>query len=185
MRIIAGTFGGRSLHTLKGQHTRPTSDRIKEALFSSLGSKVIDAAVLDAFSGSGALALECCSRGAAFAWLIEQNRAAQAVCEKNITTLAVPNCKLLRGDCLKLLPQLRAAGESCKFDLIFADPPYHKGLLEPFTRIVAEGEWLAAEGVLVAETSTKQSDFVLDARFEVYKTSAYGDTTLHYCRWKS
>ena len=147
MRIIAGKAKGRTLATLKGMHTRPTADRVKEAIFSVLGDRVSDARVLDAFAGSGALGLEAISRGAAEAWFMEKDRAAAEICAKNIAALGFFACHLLRGDCLKLLPKLSSAGEPACFDLIFADPPYNRGLLNPLLSLIAEDGWLSKTGV--------------------------------------
>jgi len=184
MRIITGTARGHRLFTLKGMHTRPTADRVKEAMFSVLGDLVDDAHVLDAFAGSGALGLEAMSRGAASVWFFDADRAAADICAKNMAALSFENCRLWRGDCLKMLPKLREQGETRTFDLIFADPPYRKGLLNTFCEVVAAGQWLAPDGVLIVETTTKNSDFVLPAAFRIAKSSSYGDTTVHYCKYQ-
>lgn len=182
MRIIAGSARGRRLRTLAGAHTRPTADRVKEAMFSVLAPYLEGARVLDAFAGSAALGLEALSRGAELAWFMESDRAAAEMCAKNIAQLGLPGCRLLRGDCLKLLPSLRTQGETMRFDLIFADPPYNRGLLPRLLDAVARGGWLAADGLLVAETTAAASEFAPDARWHIVKSSAYGGTAVHYCR---
>lgn len=180
MRIISGTAGGRRLDTLSGTHTRPTADRVKEALFSALEPRLYGARVLDAFAGSGALGLEALSRGAAEAILIEQDARAAAVAAKNIATLGFSNARLQRGDCMKWLRARR--GQEPPFDIIFADPPYNRGLLPALLREVADNGWLSETGLLVAETTTKDSELAICTPWEAIKQGRYGDTSLYYCR---
>ncbi len=124
MRIIAGEHRGRPLKSLKGDATRPTTDRVREALMSSLTSArgtLEGARVLDAFAGSGALGLETLSRGAAHVTFCEQGSQAARIVEQNIAALKVPRTKyaLRKADAFGL-PQFKGAG----FDLVFLDPPY-------------------------------------------------------------
>jgi 16S rRNA (guanine966-N2)-methyltransferase len=123
MRIVAGTLGGRRLAAPPGNDTRPTSDRVREALFSALGP-IDGARVLDLFAGSGALALEAISRGAAHAVLVEKDARAAAVIERNLEALEIDagRAALRRRDALRALRDAREAGES--YDLVFLDPPY-------------------------------------------------------------
>ncbi|MEG2213907.1 MAG: 16S rRNA (guanine(966)-N(2))-methyltransferase RsmD [Clostridiales bacterium] len=131
VRIIAGKCRGRRLATAKGQNTRPTGDRVKEAIFSTLGQRLPQARVLDVFAGSGALGLEALSRGAAGAVFLEKDALARQVINKNIQTLALPGAKLYAGAAEQLLPQLKSRGTIDCFELIFLDPPYNRGLLNP------------------------------------------------------
>jgi 16S rRNA (guanine966-N2)-methyltransferase len=124
MRIIAGEHRGRPLKSLKGDATRPTTDRVREALMSSLTSArgtLEGACVLDAFAGSGAVGLETLSRGAAHVTFCEQGRDAAKIVEENIASLGIPRTKfaLRKGDAFTL-PQFKGAA----FDLVFLDPPY-------------------------------------------------------------
>jgi 16S rRNA (guanine966-N2)-methyltransferase len=123
MRIVAGTLGGRRIAAPPGNDTRPTSDRVREALFSALGP-IDGARVLDLFAGSGALALEAISRGAAHAVLVEKDARAAAVIERNLDALEIDagRAALRRRDALQALRDAREAGES--YDLVFLDPPY-------------------------------------------------------------
>jgi 16S rRNA (guanine966-N2)-methyltransferase len=123
MRIVAGTLGGRRIAAPPGNDTRPTSDRVREALFSALGP-IDGARVLDLFAGSGALALEAISRGAAHAVLVEKDARAAAVIERNLEALEIDagRAALRRRDALRALRDAREAGES--YDLVFLDPPY-------------------------------------------------------------
>lgn len=182
MRIIAGEARGRRLYAPVGRHTRPTADRVREAMFSVLAERIPGARVLDAFAGSGALALEAVSRGAAQAWLVEKDRAAAAACAKNIALLNFGHCRLLIDDVLKLLPRLRLAGENMQFDLVFADPPYNQGLLPLLLDCLLAGRWLAPDAVLVAESAARGSEFVAAAPWELIKSGRYGDTALYYVK---
>lgn len=186
MRIISGAARGRSLYTLKGLNTRPTADRVKEAVFSVLGERISGAAVLDAFAGSGALGLEALSRAAASALFFEADRRAAQVCRRNMDACALAGGRLIQGDCLKLLPHL-ARTEGLRFDLVFADPPYNRGLLPRLMELLIKEDLLAPEGLLVAETTARESEFAPAAPWQVAKSSLYGSTAVHYCqirRWK-
>lgn len=126
MRIIAGEYRGRRLEAPKGQGTRPTTDRVRESLMSAIHSArggFEGARVLDAFAGSGALALEALSRGAATAVLCERDREAASVIERNLRALGLgrDEARLSRGDVLKRPP---APLSGHPFDLVFLDPPY-------------------------------------------------------------
>jgi 16S rRNA (guanine(966)-N(2))-methyltransferase RsmD len=122
VRIVAGLYGGRRLQAPAGRSTRPTSDRVREALFSILGAGgVEDARVLDLFAGSGALGIEALSRGAGEAVFVDSDVRAVAAIERNLETLGAPG-RVHRRDALKWL-ESAASGED-GFDLVFADPPY-------------------------------------------------------------
>lgn len=125
MRIIAGEYRGRRLEAPKGQGTRPTTDRVRESLMSAIHSArggFEDARVLDAFAGSGALACEALSRGAASAVICERDRDAAATIERNLRTLGLSRetARLVRGDVMRRPP----AAPGAPFDLVFLDPPY-------------------------------------------------------------
>jgi 16S rRNA (guanine966-N2)-methyltransferase len=120
MRVVAGVYGGRRLEAPAGRSTRPTSDRVREALFSILGP-IDDARVLDLFAGSGALGIEALSRGAGEAVFVDSDARAVAAIGRNLETLGARG-RVLRRDALKWL-ESTAGGEEA-FDLVFADPPY-------------------------------------------------------------
>ena len=146
MRIIAGRYGRRLLESPQGLEVRPTADRVREALFSALGSRgaVEGARVLDLFAGTGALALEALSRGAASAVLVEQHPKALAALTANVRTLGA-DATVVRGDALAWL----ARRPSEPFDLIFADPPY--ALLELPALPERVRPHLAPDGLFVLE----------------------------------
>lgn len=153
MRIIAGTWRGTALAHLgkgdAGAHLRPTSDRVRESLFSILTSRgVIEGArVLDLFAGTGALALEALSRGAAQAVLIENGRVGQSLIGENIKKLrAEDQATLMRNDATRL-----GAWIAAPFDLVFLDPPYGKGMGESALRSAVAGGWIAKGACVVWE----------------------------------
>ena len=152
MRIVAGTLGGRRFAAPPGTDTRPTSDRVREALFSALGP-LDGERVLDLFAGSGALALEALSRGAEHATINDDNARAQAVIQKNLDDLDIGKATVTvrRRDALKALRDAREAGET--YDLVFLDPPYRLAtglgpelapalapILAPGARVVGESD---------------------------------------------
>ena len=122
MRIIAGAARGRRLVAPTGDTVRPTADRVREALFSSLMPLLPGARVLDAFAGSGALGLEARSRGAAHVTLVEQDRRALIALRRNVETIALDGTVVLAGDVLRMAGTGRIAG--APFDLVLLDPPY-------------------------------------------------------------
>jgi 16S rRNA (guanine966-N2)-methyltransferase len=176
-RIIAGDWRGRRLATPRGSDTRPTSDRVREALFSSLESELggFDGLrVLDLYAGSGALGLEALSRGAERADFVEKNRAAAAVIGKNIAELGVPKerARVHVGPVARFLDRL-----SDGFDLIFLDPPYSMPTPE-LTQVVAA---LPSGGLVVVERSSRDPFAWPDDRTGL-RERAYGETTLWYGR---
>ena len=128
MRVVAGRFGGRTLVAPRGRSTRPTSDRVREALFSILGPDLVDGArVLDLFAGSGAMAIEALSRGAADATLVDSSAASVAAIRRNLSSLGV-QAEVRRQDALAYLRG--ASRDARQYDLVFLDPPYrHAGAL--------------------------------------------------------
>lgn len=142
MRIIAGTAGGRRLKGPSGSGTRPMMDRAKEAVFSSLGGSVIDAAVLDLFAGTGSLGLEALSRGAESALFVERSRAALSALSANIAAVG------LGGEIVSVDVEAFLDGAMGEFDLVFVDPPYALSLASVETILSALVDVLA-EGALV------------------------------------
>ncbi len=176
MRIIAGTAKGRILKTADGLNTRPTADRVKEAIFSSLYQKTIGANILDVFAGSGAFALEALSRNATYATLIEQDRAAICAINANIANCGFEQkTQLLKGDALKILAKLNQ-----QYQLIFLDPPYNQGLLNPILALISKHKLLAKDGLIIIETTTKGSEFNCPTNFQIDKKACYGQTTIYY-----
>jgi 16S rRNA (guanine966-N2)-methyltransferase len=149
MRVVSGRYGGRELVAPRGRATRPTSDRVREALFSILAD-VCGARVLDLFAGSGALAIEALSRGASEATLVDTSRAALTAVRRNLDALGI-EAAVHRAAALRFLERARA--DARQYDLVFLDPPYRQAgslsreltghllpVLAPGARVVGESD---------------------------------------------
>lgn len=185
MRLISGSAGGIPLDVPKNV-TRPTQDRVKQAIFNMLGELVDGARVLDVFAGSGALGLECLSRGAASALLIEQDRGACDVVRKNITKTRLEGATLRQGDVFKVLPQLAEQGTE-SFDLVFADPPYaHKpgeeDLSAKLAQLPALLSLVAPGGSVILECRATRGAPVVWEPWEVVRDREYGSTRILWLR---
>lgn len=185
MRIIAGTAGGIPLKVPQGD-TRPTTDRVREALFSMLADSVPGASVLDLFAGSGSLGLEALSRGAASALFVEQNRAASEVLKGNLRKTRLQGAVVRQADVFKTLADL-AQSAPRTFTLIFADPPYtHRATDTDFTRALLESAHLplllAPGGDFVLECLSTKTDFTAPAPWTVLRQRDYGTTRIVWMR---
>jgi len=171
VRVIAGRFGGRTLAAPRGRATRPTPERVREALFSILGS-VDDARVLDLFAGSGALGIEALSRGAAEATFVDSSAAAGAAIRHNLETLGA-RAEVHRRKALAFLDGARASGR--QYDLVLLDPPYRQapGLGPELS--AALGPVLSPGARVVAESDRRVP---LDLDLEMLDERRYGDTLI-------
>lgn len=155
MRIISGTMRGTKLYTLEGDNTRPTLDRVKEALFSKINFELQDATILDLFAGSGALGLEALSRGAEKVFLCDNSRDAIKVINQNIEkTKTKDKITLLNMDYKKALEEIKKL--DVKFDVVFLDPPYKTDFAENATKYIVENKLLKEDGFIVLETDEKE-----------------------------
>ena len=174
MRIITGSARGCRLKTPKGQATRPTSDRIKESLFNILGPKVYGRKVLDIFAGTGNLGLEALARGAASACFVDQ--ATAALIRENAVHTRLQDKAAVHGcDVFAQLSRFAQGGES--FDLIFCDPPYHKGLAWRALTFFDESTVLAHAGILVVEHGADENDMPELSELRCVLNRRYGRTT--------
>ena len=177
MRIVGGEWRGRPLSAPAGLATRPTADRVREAMFNLLlhsefagGFALSGARVLDAFAGTGALGLEALSRGAAHAVFFEKERAAQKVLSQNIATLkAEERCEILRCDALS------PPAPNFPADLILLDPPYGEGLIEKAIGALLAQGWISPSAVLMTEARGDEV-LALPPEFTALKARLYGDT---------
>ena len=163
------------LKTPAGFSTRPTSDRVKESLFSILSGLINFSeikSVLDIFAGTGALGLESISRGASSATFIDN--ATAEIIRENISKSKFENCKVLRGDFEKILRRL--AEQNFLFDLIFSDPPYAKGLAQKSLNLIAEKNLISTGGLMVVEHGAEE---ILDVptNLNLVRKIIYGHTT--------
>jgi 16S rRNA (guanine966-N2)-methyltransferase len=174
-RIIAGRWGGRRLQTPRGSGTRPTSDRVREALFASLESELggFDGlAVVDLFAGSGALGLEAASRGASRVDLVESNRRAADVIAANVAALAAEaTVRLHRTSVERFLAKPPAI-----YDLALVDPPYADDVTAVLEALAAH---LTTDSLIIVEQSTRTA-FAWPAAFEGLRNKAYGETVLYF-----
>ncbi len=153
MRIISGTAKGTKLYTLEGIETRPTLDRVKEALFNIVQNEIEDAVVLDLFSGSGAVGLEFASRGAKEVYLTDNSKQACEIIKKNIEkTHMSEKVKLYNMDALKLIEKLK----NINFDIIYLDPPYKTDLIKESIYKLTENNNLNNKTLIILETDEEQ-----------------------------
>jgi len=184
MRIVGGRFKGRAISAPAGRDTRPTGDRAREAVFNILAHAPWSAGiegrrVLDLFAGSGALGLEAMSRGAAFALFVETEAAARGTIRDNIEALGLfGHTRIHRRDATDL--GLKPAGMSDPFDLVFLDPPYHKGLGERALAGARGGGWLTDDALIVFECAADEAPDV--SGFEVLDTREYGAAKVLFLR---
>lgn len=178
MRIVGGSHRGRVLSAPEGRDTRPTLDRVREALFNILSHAsrwyeddfhpLYDGVILDAYAGSGALGLEALSRGASSAIFFDTDRKAISVIGDNIASLKVTNqAKAQRADATKP-PRANAPAS-----MVFLDPPYGKELLEPSITALAQAGWIDANTLIIAERDPRDPEIGL-ARFDLLDSRKYG-----------
>jgi 16S rRNA (guanine966-N2)-methyltransferase len=183
-RIVAGVARGRQLRVPPGRDTRPTSDRVREALFASLTADLGGfggLAVADLYAGSGAVGLEALSRGARSVLLVESDRRAAGVIRQNIEAVGLPSAHLVT---VRVERVAGAPPEDGPYDVVFLDPPYavtDAALHDVLADLRTHG-WLAPDAVVVVERATRGGDFAWPDGFEGDRTRAYGETALWYGR---
>jgi 16S rRNA (guanine966-N2)-methyltransferase len=184
MRIVGGKFKGHHLTTPADQSTRPTADRVREAVFNILahgfaGLDLEGARVLDLFAGTGALGFEALSRGARHCQFVDESTEARGLVRTNADKLGViGQCKIWRRDATDLGP----CAPLPKFDLIFADPPYGKGLGEKALHSLVQGEWISDGGIIVLEEAEKAAVAEV-AGLTLIDEREYGDTKVRFYRY--
>lgn len=182
-RIVAGSLGGRRIEAPAGARTRPTSDRVREALFNTLATLTAleNARFADLYAGSGAVGLEALSRGAAHVLLVEAHPKAARTARANISSLgARDRVKLITTTVAAAL----AAGADEPYDIVFADPPYEINThhLTAMQETLVDGGWLAPGGILVIERATRSDPLQWVKSVTGVRTRKYGETTLWYGR---
>ena len=179
LRVVAGSAGGLRLESPAGQDTRPTTERVREAVLSSLGRFVEGVAVLDLYAGTGAMAIEALSRGAARAVLVERHRAESAVCARNLDhTGFAARSRVVEVDVVRFLAGLAPA--EAPFGLVCCDPPYDSSDLEVGGVIagLAVPGWLAPDARVVVERPAGSTTVVPNG-WEHRFSRTYGDTLVH------
>jgi 16S rRNA (guanine966-N2)-methyltransferase len=172
MRVIAGTYRGRTLKAPKGDSTRPTSDRVREALFSILQHRIPGARVLDLFAGSGALGLEALSRGAETVTFVDSDRAAITAIRGNLSALRA-NAEVRQTDALQFLGAASQTG--AQYDLVLLDPPYRlaERLAPPLSEALPA---VLAPGAVAVAESDRRAPLALD--LPLNDERRYGDTLI-------
>jgi 16S rRNA (guanine966-N2)-methyltransferase len=188
MRITAGRFKGRSLHAPQDRSTRPTSDKVRQAVFNILthgeiaaGFALEGAAVIDVFAGTGAMGLEAISRGAAYCLFVEDAAAARAIIRQNVEALGLSGAtKIWRRDGTSLGP-LSATARG-PFTLAVLDPPYRHGLLVPALRALCEGGWLKPDAMVICEAAVDDTVDVPPG-YELLDQRTYGESKILVLRF--
>jgi len=182
MRVVGGKLRSRPIAGPKSDAVRPTSDRLREALFNILmhayGDPVAGARVLDQFAGTGALGIEAVSRGASYALFVDEGVEARALLRQNVETLGLGGVtRIFRRDATRLGP----AHPLEPFDLVFLDPPYGRGLAEKALASAREGGWLKPQALIVVEEAA-DAGFTAPEGFEELERRTYDDTEFVFLR---
>jgi len=176
MRVVAGKYKGRRLIAPKGDIIRPTTDKVKEAMFGALQFDVAGATVLDAFAGTGALGIEALSRGATHVDFVEKNPVCLCVLQDNLHQLDAEDYEIFRGD---------AAGRMCdlkQYDIMLIDPPYDSELYLPVLNAAHEAGRLR-RGCRVVMECRVSFDFNLPTEYNFTKRKDYGDISLWFLEY--
>lgn len=184
MRVIAGEARHLPLKAPKGLDVRPTTDRIKETLFNIISPYVACSGFLDLFSGSGAIGIEALSRGAEFAYLVDNSPASLEVINENLKfTKLADRATVLKDDSIRVIHSLSA--RKVLFDIIFMDPPYGKGLEADVLRELSQYNILNEEGFIIVEALADTDFSYIDGLgFEMYKEKKYGSNKHVFIRKK-
>lgn len=166
MRVITGYAKGHNLMSLEGTETRPTTDKVKEAMFSTIQFNIEDSVVLDLYAGSGALGIEALSRSAKWCDFVENNKAAIKVIESNLQKTRLDNCEIYHANANDYLTNCKK-----KYDIVFLDPPYKKGLCDTSMELLYQQNLLNEGALIICETSTSET---ISSRFNIIKQAKYG-----------
>lgn len=179
MRIIAGKARGHKLISPSTMETRPTLDRVKEAMFSSIQFNISEAAVVDVFAGTGSLGLEAASRGAKEVYLFDKSDTTFPLLKENVKNLKFEDfCFPMNIDAYVGLKKLADKGK--KFDIIFIDPPYCREMIPEAMKIVYENKLLAEDGIIVTKIDSIEEIYEGYENIKLKKSKKYGNTTVCY-----
>ncbi|AAK79703.1 16S rRNA (guanine(966)-N(2))-methyltransferase RsmD [Clostridium acetobutylicum] len=184
MRIISGKAKGRKILPPKGMETtRPTLDRVKEAMFNIIQNDVPEAVVLDMFSGTGSLGLEAASRGAKVCYLIDKSPITYPILKENVENLRFDEeCKTLNMDSYEAVRYLASKGK--EFTLIFIDPPYAKEMIPPAIDLICEKKLLTKSGLIVTKIDSDEKIYEGNNEIIMVDHRKYGKTIVCFYRYK-
>ena len=184
MRVVAGKYKGRTLRTVRGQATRPTSDRLRETLFNILAPVIAGARFLDLCAGSGAIGIEALSRGAGDATFVERSRQACSVIRDNLASLGIDSgATILCREAVAAVQLL--ASEGIGFDVIFFDPPYASESYVSVLNQIASKHVLSDDGILVVERRAKAPLAAEFGDLSAYREVKQGESALTFMRWNA
>ncbi|OJF92946.1 16S rRNA (guanine(966)-N(2))-methyltransferase RsmD [Alkalibacterium sp. 20] len=182
MRIVSGEYGGRKLRAVSGDNTRPTSDKVKEALFHMIGPYFDGGHVLDLYAGSGALGIEAVSRGMDKAYLVDNNALAIKTIEENISITKEPEKFVVyKKNDFQAIEHLHQIKES--FDLVFLDPPYAKQELELIIKKLIDNDLFNDKAIIVCETDKDVSLEINEHYLRLIKNKFFGKTRVSLYEW--
>lgn len=183
MRIIAGKARGRKILSPATLETRPTLDRVKEAMFSMIQGYIIDAVALDLFAGTGSLGLEAASRGAREVYLIDKSNTTYPLLKENIVNLKLQEeCKSLNMDAYEALKSF--SKKALIFDIIFIDPPYCKEMIPEAIKIIEENGLLDEDGIIVTKIDSIEEIYEGYKEIQLTKSKKYGNTTVCFYKYE-
>ena len=182
MRIIAGKARGHKLIPPATMETRPTLDRVKEAMFSMIQGYIRDAVVVDVFAGTGSLGLESASRGAKEVYLVDKSPVTFPLLKENVNNLKFQDfCFPLNMDSYDALRKLTKMEK--KFDIIFIDPPYCKEMIPEAMKIVKENDMLLKSGIIVTKIDTVEEIYQGFEDIKLTRSKKYGNTTVCFYQY--
>lgn len=178
MRITAGQYKGRKLETPKNDLIRPTSDKVRQAIFNALNSRdvVHGAIVIDAFCGTGALGIEALSQGAKFCHFFDKNRPSLKLCQQNIENISIDEAST---HCLDVTKVKHKPADQDPATLIFMDPPYNQNLIPPAIDALQSQDWLSEDAFFMLEMD-KREDIAID--INILGEKIYGDTKIIFAQ---
>jgi len=183
MRIISGRARGRKILSPESLETRPTLDRVKEAMFSTIQNYILDAVVIDVFAGTGSLGLEAASRGAREVYLVDKSNVTYPLLKQNVENLKFNDfCHTLNMDAYEALRSLSKKGKV--FDLIFIDPPYCREMIPEAMKIIKDDNMLTEDGIIVTKIDSIEEIYEGYDNIKLIKSKKYGNTTVCFYKYE-
>ena len=179
MRVVAGKYRGISLNEIKSDNIRPTTDKVKEAIFSKIQFDIKDSTFLDLFAGTGGMGIEALSRGAKEVYFADNNENSIKLIKSNFAKIKLLNYNLFHLNFIKTLELLKS--KNLKFDFIFLDPPYNENYGEKAIRRINEFDLLEEDGIIIYE---HLREFLIPDEYEIFDLKHYGTISVSFIRKK-